>query len=102
MSVRMRSCAVIFSIALSGCVCSPATPQSVTLRLKNTSTNALYVDQRDGRLRLVVPRNVGAQNLSFVETPTCACQACDMVCSGTCDCPMPAPLVQRIAAAEIK
>jgi hypothetical protein len=48
-----------------------------------------------------VQRNVGGQYLGFVETPTCACQACDMICSTTCDCAMPTPKVQKIAAGEV-
>jgi hypothetical protein len=94
----MRSLSVIFSIALSACVCSPSEPKSVTLRLKNTSASALFIDQSDGRLGMQVQRSVGGQWLSFVETPACACQACDMICGagGTCDCPMPTPMVQKV------
>jgi hypothetical protein len=101
MKVRMRLATVIFSFAMGACVCSPSTPQSVTLRLKNTSPAAIYVDQSDGRLGMVVQRNLGGQYTSFVETPACDCQSCDQICSvATCDCPMPAGMVLRVAAGD--
>ena len=102
MKVRMRIPAVFFFVsvaALSGCMCTPSAPKPVTLRLKNTSRDTLYIDATDGRLGMVVQRSVNGSFVSFVETPRCACQACDAICSSSsCNCPAPTQtLIQRVA-----
>lgn len=99
MKVRMRLAFVIVSLTIGGCLCTPSAPKAVTLRLKNTSHDALFVDTSDGRLGMTVQRSVAGQYLSFVEAPACACQACDTICSsgGTCDCAAPEPLVQKVS-----
>ncbi len=100
MKVRMRTAGVLIfaSAMLGGCMCTPSTPKSVTLRLKNTSRDTLFVDTTDGRLGMVVQRSVGGAWSSFVETPRCACQSCDAICTaGTCSCPEPTTtFIQRV------
>ncbi len=98
----MRLLAVTFSIVFCGCQCTPSSPMSVTLRLNNTSTDTLFVDDSDLRLGMDVQRIIGGTYLSFVEAPACDCQSCDNACSGaTCDCPSPSPTVQRVPPAAI-
>jgi hypothetical protein len=98
MKVRTGLLAVIFSLSIGGCLCAPSSPKAVTLRLKNTSRDAIYVDDTDGGLGLVVQRGVSGQYVSFAEWAPCACSTCDAICSsgGTCSCPAPDALVQKV------
>jgi hypothetical protein len=96
MNVRLRFYFVIFSVSFNSCLCAPPVPKGVTLRLKNTSQDTLYVDTTDGRLGMQVQRSVASGYVSFDETPRCACLGCDKGC-GTCDCPeAKKPLIQRV------
>jgi len=96
MKVRMRSAVVIFSLIFGGCLCTPSTPKAVTLRLKNTSRDTLFVDMTLGQLGMEVQRNVSGSLLTFTETPRCSCLTCENVCGG-CSCPEPEKLlVQRV------
>ncbi len=75
---------VVASLA-SGCQCSPATPTSVTIRVKNASRDAIFVDDTDRALGVAVQRNVGGSWFSFTESP-CSCVSCDLACSSSaCD-----------------
>jgi hypothetical protein len=93
----MRILLAIISLSIGGCLCTPSTPKAVTLRLKNTSRDTLFVDTTAGDLGMRVQRSAGGGWVTFDETPRCACLACDMVCSGTSSCPEPTTrLVQRV------
>ncbi len=96
MKVRMRLAFVIFSLTIGGCVCTPSSPKTMTLRLKNTSRDTLFVDTTVGQLGMVVQRNVSGEWLTFTESPRCSCLTCDAVCGG-CTCAEPEKLlVQRV------
>ncbi len=87
---------------MSACRCGPAEPTSVTLRIKNTEASPIFVDATDGRLGMIVHRNVGGEWMPFVESPRCECLACDQVCGGCfCDAaPLP-PTVMRIEPGQV-
>lgn len=83
----MRSLAASFLIVSAlGCRCSPTDPSPVTLRLKNTTSAAIFVDDTDDKLGLGVQRNVGGTWFGFDEKLKCPCLSCDQVCSGNCVC----------------
>ncbi|MBI3185086.1 MAG: hypothetical protein HYZ28_23365 [Myxococcales bacterium] len=73
----------------------------MTLRLKNTSREALFVDEAEGRGGLRVQRNVAGGWFSFVEQPRCPCQACEQICQGCpCDGGTATPLLRKVPAGE--
>jgi hypothetical protein len=83
----MRPFAAAFLIVFAaGCHCSPTNPSSVTLRLKNNSNSAIFVDDTADKLGLTVQRNVSGTWYGFDETPACACQTCEQVCDLSCAC----------------
>ncbi len=83
----MRTLAASFLIVSSlGCRCSPTDPSAVTLRLKNTSSAAIFVDDTDDKLGLALQHGVPTNWVTFEEKLKCACQSCDQVCSGDCVC----------------
>src|SRR4051794_9052502 len=84
---RMRPLAALFLfVVAAGCRCNPTNPSEVKLRLKNTSGQAIFVDDTDGKLGLTVQRNVDGMLFGF-EDAACNCRSCDEVCSGqVCSC----------------
>ncbi len=70
----------------SGCHCSPATPQPVTLRVVNTTRFPIYVDGTQHKLGLTVQREVAGELFPFDDL-ACECRACAQVCSLDCECP---------------
>lgn len=94
----MRTWCVVLSVAfsVSGCLCSPETPKAVTLRLKNNSRDAIWVDDSRGALGLTVQRYVAGTAQSFSEAPDCACLSCESICSAACVCPEPEGRVRRV------
>jgi hypothetical protein len=80
---------LLLCLVASGCQCGPEIPVPVTLRIRNETSQAIFVDATDGTLGLRVQRRVRGQWYSFVEAPPCECQACDSICGG-CSCPAPA------------
>lgn len=78
--------ATLLLLALAGCHCSPATPSAVTLRVKNGTREAIFVDDTVGTLGLEVQRSVNGQWFAFDESP-CACLTCASACELTCSCP---------------
>lgn len=78
--------AVVLTLSVSGCRCAPAVPTPVTLRVKNTSRDALVVNDTKGQLGLTVQRNVNGQWFSFDDL-SCECQSCDRICDRSCQCP---------------
>src|SRR5512135_2736317 len=88
MKVRVQPSTVVFLLSLlsfGGCLCTPSSPKAVTLRLKNTTRDAVYVDDSSGKLGMQLQRSVTGTWVNFAEVPACACLACDQVCSG-CSC----------------
>ena len=85
----MRALAAsILIVSVAGCHCSPTSPSAVTLRLKNNSNSAIFVDDTNGKLGLTVQRNVNGTWFGFEESPACSCQSCDSVCDTSCACAM--------------
>jgi hypothetical protein len=83
----MRTLAASFLIVSAlGCRCSPTDPSPVTLRLKNTTNAAIFVDDTDSKLGLQVQRNVGGAWFGFDEKLKCECLSCDQICAGPCAC----------------
>lgn len=86
-SAVMRAlAAVVFVWVATGCRCAPDTPQPVTIRVRNTSPDPIFVDDTGGKLGLAVQRQAAGDWAGFAETPRCACFDCDVVCNG-CSCP---------------
>jgi len=70
---------------VGGCRCGADVASPVTLRIKNTNNDPIYVDATGGALGMQVQRNVLGNWIGFVEQPPCACLACEQICRG-CDC----------------
>ena len=73
----------VLGVTGSGCRCSPATPTSVTIRVKNASRDPIYLNDTDRRLGVQVMRTVGGTQYAFDEHP-CECKTCDQACSNNC------------------
>lgn len=82
---------LLLCLAVSGCQCGAEVPTPVTLRLRNDSTQALFVDASLGRQGLTVQRQLQGAWISFPEELGCECQACDRHCDSECKCPAVAP-----------
>lgn len=81
------------SVSVSACTCAPPSPVAVTLRVKNTSNDPLYLDDTDGKLGLAVRR--GADPAALAER-RCECEACEAICTAfACLCPDPSPSTVR-------
>ncbi len=90
--------ALLLCLVAAGCQCGPDEPPTpVTLRIRNATSQAVFVDATNETRGLRIQRRVDGQWFSFVEAPPCACLACDFVCDG-CECPLPpsARQVQKI------
>ncbi len=70
----------------SGCRCSPANPQPVTLRVVNTTRSPIYLDATGGKLGLTVQREVGGTLFGFDDL-ACECRRCALSCDSSCVCP---------------
>jgi hypothetical protein len=93
----MRSVhALLLCLAVTGCQCGSEVAAPVTLRIRNDTSQAIFVDASRDTLGLRVQRRVGPQWFSFVEAPTCACLACEAICDGCACAPEPPPRVQKI------
>ena len=83
----MRALAALaFLAAVAGCRCVPDVPAQVTLRVRNTAKDPIYVDDTNGMGGLRLLRAEGFEWRAFAEAPPCACLSCDLVCGG-CGCP---------------
>jgi hypothetical protein len=91
----MRTLSVIFLLLIvSGCRCSPPTPQPVTFRVVNSTKSAIYVDA--AKLGLTIQRDVGG-NLFAFDDQACECRFCSNACGSFCACPdAGVPQVRRI------
>lgn len=97
----MRTLAASFLIASTlGCHCSPTDPSPVTLRLKNTSNAAIFVDDTNDKLGLTVQRSVSFTWYGFDEKPACACLSCDQICGGPCACDPSPGFVRKVMPGE--
>ena len=97
----MRALAAVAIVwTLAGCRCAPDNPQAVTIRVRNTSSDPIFIDDTAGRLGLSVQRKDGDWK-TFKEDPPCACQRCDSVCNGCfCSADAGAPLVRKVMPNE--
>lgn len=77
---------ILLCLVVTGCQCGPGVASPVKLRIRNASTEPLFVDATDGRMGLTMQRRVGEAWFDFVETLPCPCLACDRVCDAACDC----------------
>ncbi|MBL8912814.1 MAG: hypothetical protein JNM17_19130 [Archangium sp.] len=94
--MRFLSVTFLMMAVISGCRCSPPTPQPVTLRVINTTRSPIYVDGSGGKLGLKIQRDVGGQLFAFDDL-ACECRFCTNVCNTSCTCPDAGlPLVRRI------
>ncbi|MDC0708344.1 hypothetical protein POL68_07660 [Stigmatella sp. ncwal1] len=79
---------LVLCLVLSGCQCGMDVPVPVTLRIRNETSQAIFVDATDDTWGLRVQRRVRGQWYSFVEAPPCECLACGSICDG-CACSAP-------------
>jgi len=87
MASRMRPFVASFLIVFAiGCRCGTSDPKSITLRVKNTSSAPIFVDDSNDILGLEVQRGIAGAWLGFEDTVPCACRTCDQVCDSTCSC----------------
>jgi hypothetical protein len=97
----MRALAAVAIVwALAGCRCAPDNPQAVTIRVRNTSADPIFIDDTAGRLGLAVQRRDGDWK-TFKEDPPCACLRCDAVCNGCfCSSDAGSPTVRKVMPNE--
>lgn len=96
----MRTSILVLLMAVSGCRCSPANPQPVTLRIVNTTRSPIYLDATGGKLGLTVQREVGGAQFPFDDL-ACECRRCALSCDTTCVCPdAGVPTIRRLEAGE--
>jgi len=89
---------VVLTFTFASCHCGGDTPTAVTIRVKNTLSDGIWVDQSNGQLGVELQRNAVGQWVAFDESLPCACLACDQVCSGcSCDAGNPPPRVMKVA-----
>lgn len=82
---------LLLCFTLSGCQCGTEMPTPVTLRLRNDTSQALFVDASLGRQGLTVQRQDKGAWVSFPEELGCECESCDLHCDSDCMCPAVAP-----------
>lgn len=96
----MRFLILVLLMAVSGCRCSPATPQPVKLRIVNSTRSPIYVDATNGKLGLTVQREVGGAQFPFDDL-ACECRSCARSCDTSCSCPDAGlPTIRRLEAGE--
>jgi hypothetical protein len=78
-------------LTLSGCQCGTEMPTPVTLRLRNDTSQAIFVDATLGRQGLTVQRQDKGAWIAFTEELGCECDSCDRHCDSDCTCPAVAP-----------
>lgn len=99
--MRLSTIGLLLAVtSLSGCRCSPPTPQPVTLRVLNSTRAPIYVDGSGGKLGLTIKRDVGGQLFGFDDL-ACECRYCVNACDTTCTCPDAGmPVVRRLEPGE--
>ncbi|WP_044186061.1 hypothetical protein [Hyalangium minutum] len=81
----------LLCLAVTGCQCGTETPTPVTLRLRNDTSQAIFVDATLGKQGLSLQRQQANVWLPFEETLGCECNSCDRFCDSDCQCPLEAP-----------
>ncbi|HVE81951.1 MAG TPA: hypothetical protein VND93_03855, partial [Myxococcales bacterium] len=89
--------AVAFSLAAASCRCDSDRATPVTVRVKNTLSQPIWVDQTEAHLGVELQRSNAGQWETFAESLQCACLACDQVCSCSCDAGTPRARVMKVA-----
>jgi hypothetical protein len=87
---------LLLCLAVAGCQCGSQEPTPVTLRIRNDTSQAIFVDASGGRQGLSVQRQDGEAWVSFDEELGCECELCDRRCDSDCQCPAVAPLAPLI------
>jgi len=82
----------LLCLAVTGCQCGTEAPTPVTLRLRNDTSQAIFVDASAGKQGLSLQRQQDSAWVAFAETLGCECQSCDRHCDSDCQCPAEAPL----------
>jgi hypothetical protein len=92
---------LLLCLAVTGCQCGTDTPTAVTFRIRNGTSQDVFVDATDSRVGLRVQRKVGEQWYTFVEEPPCPCLACGDICDGcTCEDDEVIRQVQKVPAGQ--
>jgi len=81
----------LLCLAVTGCQCGTEAPTPVTLRLRNDTSQAIFVDASAGQQGLSLQRQEGNAWVNFAESLGCECQSCDRHCDSDCLCPAVAP-----------
>lgn len=89
--------ALALAFAAASCRCGGDTPTPVTIRVKNTLSDGIWVDQSNSQLGVELQRNSVGQWVPFSESLPCACLSCDQVCDCACDAGNPPPRVMKVA-----
>jgi hypothetical protein len=88
---------VALTFAAASCRCGGDTPTPVTIRVKNTLPDGIWVDQSKGQLGVELQRSSVGSWVPFTETLACACLSCGEVCDCNCDAGSPPPRVMKVA-----
>lgn len=89
-------CLSLLAVSVTGCRCSPSQATPVTLRLKNSSTDPIFVDDTGGALGLQLQRNVAGMLYGFDDTPACECVSCELVCGCDCSGVVERPFIRKV------
>lgn len=81
----------LLCLAVTGCQCGTEAPTPVTLRLRNDTSQAIFVDATLGKQGLTLQRQQDNVWTPFEETLGCECNSCDRICDSDCQCPAEAP-----------
>lgn len=81
----------LLCLAVTGCQCGMEAPTPVTLRLRNDTSQAIFVDATAGKQGLGLQRQQDNVWTPFQETLGCECNSCDRICDSDCECPAEAP-----------
>ncbi len=84
--MRLALSTFLMVAVVSGCRCSPATPQPVKLRVINTTRSPIYLDDQQGKRGLTVKRDVNGMLYGFDDL-ACECRFCTNICTSSCSCP---------------
>lgn len=71
--MRLALSTFLMVAVVSGCRCSPATPQPVKLRVINTTRSPIYLDDQQGKRGLTVKRDVNGMLYGFDDL-ACECR----------------------------
>ncbi|MBN1210417.1 MAG: hypothetical protein JXB05_36525 [Myxococcaceae bacterium] len=88
---------LVLCLAVTSCQCgTEQVPNPITLRLRNDTSQAIFVDATGGRQGLSVQRRQDQAWSTFVEELGCDCQSCERHCDSACFCPAAAPQAPRV------